>query len=193
MLQPFSGENYPSAIKIWSQNGGFLGKRIWEMLYHGYVNRLRQNPQCVLELTGKTRTTARLRIWCARSRACVETKPLWIKFCRMVAIHDLVICKNFVEICTTKAFGVAARGQPFPKRLMCMSQWYNHQFRKRTNTSTTSTIFVVMFNQIKSNLFVTQNYTNPIKDGKIEHCVNRTQRQLRATLTGAQTDIYGKS
>ena len=53
---------------------------------------------------------------------------------------------------------------------------------------------VVFINQsIKSNLFVTQNYTNPIKDGKIEQCVNRTQRQLRATLTGAQTDIYGKS
>ena len=45
----------------------------------------------------------------------------------------------------------------------------------------------------QSNLFVTQNYTIPIKDGKIEQCVNRTQRQLRATLTGAQTDIYGKS
>ena len=44
----------------------------------------------------------------------------------------------------------------------------------------------------QSNLFVTQNYTIPIKDGKIEQCVNRTQRQLRATLTGAQTDIYGK-
>ena len=42
----------------------------------------------------------------------------------------------------------------------------------------------------KSNLFVTQNYTIPIKDGKIEQCVNRTQRQLSATLTGAQTDIY---
>jgi len=26
---------------------------------------------------------------------------------------------------------------------------------------------------IKSNLFVTQNYTIPIKDGKIEQCVNR--------------------
>jgi len=39
---------------------------------------------------------------------------------------------------------------------------------------------------------VTQNYTNPIKDGKIEQCVNRTQRQLRATLTGDQTDIYGR-
>ena len=45
----------------------------------------------------------------------------------------------------------------------------------------------------QSNLFVTQNYTIPIKDGKIEQCVNRTQRQLRAGLTGAQTDIYGKS
>ena len=47
--------------------------------------------------------------------------------------------------------------------------------------------------QIKSNLFVTQNYTITVKDGKIEQCVNTTQRQLRATLTGAQTDIYGKS
>jgi len=53
--------------------------------------------------------------------------------------------------------------------------------------------FILYINQIKSNLFVTQNYTIPIKDGKIEQCVNRTQRQLRATLTGAQTDIYGKS
>ena len=48
-------------------------------------------------------------------------------------------------------------------------------------------IAVFDINQIKSNLFVTQNYTIPIKDGKIEQCVNRTQRQLRATLTGAQT------
>ena len=55
----------------------------------------------------------------------------------------------------------------------------------------TSGLYVQSINQ--SDLFVTQNYTIPIKDGKIEQCVNRTQRQLRATLTGAQTDIYGKS
>jgi len=44
----------------------------------------------------------------------------------------------------------------------------------------------VLSNQIKSNqiYFVTQNYTIPIKDGKIEQCINGTQRQLRATLTG---------
>jgi len=36
---------------------------------------------------------------------------------------------------------------------------------------------------------VTQNYTTPIKDGKIEQCVNRTQRQLRATLTIFQCNV----
>ena len=46
------------------------------------------------------------------------------------------------------------------------------------------------FNQI---YFVTQNYTITIKNGKIKQCVNRTQRQLRAALTGVQKDIYGKS
>jgi len=56
--------------------------------------------------------------------------------------------------------------------------------------SFSSFLYHSSFNQI---YFVTQNYTIPIKDGKTEQCVNRTQRQLRATLTGAQTDIYGKS